>query len=248
MNVGSHGTTNPRIIKVIQRLSHLHPHQTVITPKTVLWSQPNRTWNAIWNLYYPWGIFRLLVSQALLQSNPRSLGPKMRPVSRAFPQSKLGSLCPKLRLLPQALLRIMPKPVKRFLGLWEWTLRPPLPWIPKSIWKTKAQNRDKHPNIPWHLEKGKAKLKTTIITRQNHATENKRTIHQHVKPCMSKLARKSHMQNITCKYSHWSYFIPLFFLDPCFPSFPFACFSFLDPKLECSKETLSDQEWGRERE
>ena len=36
MNVGSHGTTNPRRTKGIQRLNHLHPHQTVITPKPVL--------------------------------------------------------------------------------------------------------------------------------------------------------------------------------------------------------------------
>ena len=50
---------------------------------------------------------------------------------------------------------------------------------------------------PWHLEKGKDRLKTTVITWQNHATDNKRTIHQHENPCMYKLARKSYMQKGT---------------------------------------------------
>ena len=80
----------------------------------------------------------------------------------------------------------------------------------KSIRQTKSQNRDKHPNIPWHLEKGKARLKTIVITRKNHATDMKRTIHQHANPCMSKPARKSHMHYVTCKYSCWSYLILLF--------------------------------------
>jgi len=67
--------------------------------------------------------------------------------------------------------------------------------------KTKAQNQDKHPNIPWHPKKGKAKMKTIVITQQNHATDNKRNIHQHANPCMFKPARKSHMQKVTYKYS-----------------------------------------------
>ena len=101
---------------------------------------------------------------------------------------------------------------------------------------------------PWHSKKGKVRLKTTVITRTDHATDNKRTIHQHAKPCMSKPARKSHMIKVTCKHSYWSFLILLFFLDPWFPSFPFSWFSFLDPNLECSEKTLSDLEWERERE
>lgn len=131
--------------------------------------------------------FSLLVSQALPQSNLGSLGPKPRPVSQALLQSKPGSLCPKPRLLPQYLSCILQKPVKGFLGLSEWTLRPPPPRILKSNWKTKAQNRDKHPNIWWHPAKGKARMKTTIITRENHATDHKRTIHQHANPWLFNL-------------------------------------------------------------
>jgi len=45
---------------------------------------------------------------------------------------------------------------------------------------------------PWQPEKGKVRLKTTVVTRKNHAINSKRTIHQHAKPCMSKPTRKSH--------------------------------------------------------
>jgi len=53
----------------------------------------------------------------------------------------------------------------------------------------------------WHLGKGKDMLKTTVITLQNHATDNKRVIHKHAKSCMSKPARKSHREKVTCEYS-----------------------------------------------
>ena len=68
---------------------------------------------------------------------------------------------------------------------------------------------------PCYLEKGKDRLKTTVITQQNHATNGKRTIHQHTKPCMFKPTRKSHMQKVTCKYSYWSFLILLSFLSLC---------------------------------
>lgn len=159
--------------------------------------------------------------------------------------NKLGH---KPILLPEALQCLPPKPVKGFLSLWEWTFRPPSTRILKSIWKTKSQNLDKHPNIPQHLEKGKARLKTTALMQKNHATYNKRTIHEHTRTCMSKIARKSHMETITYKYSCWRCMIMLLFLGPFIPFLSFSFFSFLNPKLECSKKTLSDQYWGRERE
>jgi len=49
MNMGSHKKINPKTNKGIERLNHLHPHQTVITPKPMLQSQLNITWNAIQN-------------------------------------------------------------------------------------------------------------------------------------------------------------------------------------------------------
>ena len=108
MNVGSHRTTNLRKTKGIQRLNHLHPHQIVITSKPVLCSQTNIAWNSIQNP---------LLS---LRNFPT-------PCLSGFTQSKLRSLGPKPRLIPQGIPCIPPKLVKGFLGLSESTLRPPLP-------------------------------------------------------------------------------------------------------------------------
>jgi len=88
-----------------------------------------------------------------------------------------------------------------------------IPWpFGMNLETTSARSSEIHPkkpkiqtekNIPtpWHPEKGEARPKTIVITRKSHATDNKRTIHQQAKPCMSKPTRKSNMQYATCKYS-----------------------------------------------
>ena len=114
MNLGSHRTTNPRTIKGIQRLNHLHPHPTVITRKPCFDHKQTKLGMPSGIHHYPCEILCLLVSHALPQSKPEALGPK--PI-----------------LLLQALLCIPLKLVKGFLSLWEWTLRPPPPQILKSI-------------------------------------------------------------------------------------------------------------------
>jgi len=126
----------------------------------------------------PWGIFYFLISQTLLQCKFWSIGPKLRPVSLALPQSKPGSLGPKPTILPRALPCNPPKLVKGFLGLFKWNLRPPLAWILKSSSKTKAQNWNKNPNT-MATKKGRARLKTMPLTSrepytnmQSHACPN----------------------------------------------------------------------------
>lgn len=174
MNVASHIIANIREAKGIERLNHLYPHQTMITPKPILQPQPDWTWNVIRN---PSLLLRNFLSQYLLKSKHRSLGPRLRPTSQALQKSKPRPLDPKSRLLPQDLLCILIKPVKGFLGLWEITLRPPPPQILKYIWKTKDQNIHKHPNIPWNLEKGNDRPKTSSINWQNHVIDSKRTVY-----------------------------------------------------------------------
>jgi len=74
-------------------------------------------------------------------------------------------------------------------------LRPPHPGFQNPSGKPKLKIKINIPT-PWHPKKGKVRMKTNVITQQNHATYNKRTIHQHENPCFSKPARKSHMQKV----------------------------------------------------
>lgn len=138
----------------------------------------------------------------------------------------------------------IPRPLDIFL-------RPPLPQILKPSGNSKAQNQESNPITPCLFGKRKGKAESTIINWQNHATDIKRTIYQHAKPCMSKPIRKSHMKYVTCKYSCWSCLILLLLawslLSFAFLILPLLVFSFLSPKLESSKKPLSVQEWERER-
>ena len=94
----------------------------------------------------------------------------LSPYLSALPQSNPRSLGPKLRHHPQVLPCIPPKPVKGFLGIWEFSLRPPPPRILKSIRKfqsSKLRSKSQH-TMAYGKRQGKAKKNCQRPTKTCH--------------------------------------------------------------------------------
>jgi len=90
-------------------------------------------------------------------------------------------------------------------------------------------------------KKGKARLKTIIIPHKTMPlTTREPYTNMEIHACQNELINDTcNMLPIGNPFEVVSFlFRPSYF----FPSFHFSCFSFLDPKLECSKKALSDQE------